>query len=127
MANLSSKIPSSAGAPNHSAFARKGFFTSGSTPPHTLPGGLILLFGVCVCLSIARLKCSAGFIAGTDWTAVNKEPFLSTRYTIQDLGSGDKIHVRVKAVSASGASVPAALEQPVLIREILRKYRSCRA
>lgn len=55
---------------------------------------------------------------------MNEEPFLSTRYTIQDLGSGDKIHVRVKAVSASGASVPATLEQPVLVREILRKCRS---
>ncbi|XP_074749642.1 myosin-binding protein H isoform X2 [Strix uralensis] len=61
--------------------------------------------------------------AGTDWTAANKEPFLSTRYTVQDLGSGDKIHVRVKAVSASGASVPATLEQPVLIREILQLPR----
>ncbi|NXE81470.1 MYBPH protein, partial [Cochlearius cochlearius] len=59
----------------------------------------------------------------TNWTAVNKEPFLSTRYTIQDLGSGDKVHVRVKAVSAGGASVPAALEQPVLIREILQLPR----
>uniref|UniRef100_A0A8B9F566 Myosin-binding protein H n=1 Tax=Amazona collaria TaxID=241587 RepID=A0A8B9F566_9PSIT len=56
----------------------------------------------------------------TDWTAVNEEPFLSTRFTVQDLGSGDKIHVRVKAVSACGASVPATLEQPVLIREILQ-------
>ncbi|NXG72006.1 MYBPH protein, partial [Baryphthengus martii] len=56
----------------------------------------------------------------TDWTAVNKEPFLSTRYTIQDLSSGKKIHVRVTAVSASGASVPATLEQPVLVREILQ-------
>ncbi|XP_009876151.1 PREDICTED: myosin-binding protein H, partial [Apaloderma vittatum] len=55
-----------------------------------------------------------------DWTAANKEPFLSTRFKIQELSSGDKIHVRVKAVSASGASVPATLEQPVLIREILQ-------
>ncbi|KFV57412.1 Myosin-binding protein H, partial [Tyto alba] len=60
---------------------------------------------------------------GTDWTSANEEPFLSTRYTIQDLGSGDKIHVRVKAVSASGASVPATLEQPVLVREILQLPR----
>ncbi|XP_009992568.1 PREDICTED: myosin-binding protein H [Chaetura pelagica] len=56
----------------------------------------------------------------TDWAAVNQEPFLSTRYTIQELSSGEKIHVRVKAVSASGASVPATLEQPVTIREILQ-------
>ncbi|KAM6108285.1 myosin-binding protein H [Pterocles gutturalis] len=56
----------------------------------------------------------------TDWTAANEEPFLSTRYRIQKLSSGDKVHVRVKAVNASGASVPATLEQPVLIREILQ-------
>ncbi|NWI33850.1 MYBPH protein, partial [Sula dactylatra] len=59
----------------------------------------------------------------TDWTAANEEPFLSTRYTIQDLSSGDKIHVRVKAVSASDASVPATLEQPVLVREIIQLPR----
>ncbi|KAM6041266.1 myosin-binding protein H [Theristicus caerulescens] len=59
----------------------------------------------------------------TDWTAANKEPFLSTRYKIQDLASGDKIHIRVKAVNASGASVPATLEQPVLIKEILQLPR----
>ncbi|NXI34710.1 MYBPH protein, partial [Galbula dea] len=56
----------------------------------------------------------------TDWRAVNEEPFVSTRYTIQNLSSGEKIHVRVKAVSASGASAPATLEQPVLIKEILQ-------
>ncbi|NXX81664.1 MYBPH protein, partial [Urocolius indicus] len=56
----------------------------------------------------------------TDWTAANQEPFLSTRYTIQGLSSGDKVHVRVKAVSASGSSVPATLQQPVLVREILQ-------
>ncbi|NXS57005.1 MYBPH protein, partial [Brachypteracias leptosomus] len=56
----------------------------------------------------------------TEWTAVNKEPFLSTRHKIQDLSSGDKIHVRVKAVSSSGTSVPATLDQPVLLREILQ-------
>ncbi|KFP05156.1 Myosin-binding protein H, partial [Calypte anna] len=56
----------------------------------------------------------------TDWKAVNEEPFLSTRYTIKDLSPGEKIHVRVKAVSAHGASVPTTLEQPVLIQEILQ-------
>lgn len=93
-----------------------GFFASGCRP----------LFGVCVYLSVTHLKCSAGFITGTDWKAVNEEPFLSTRYTVQNLSSGDKIHIRVKAISASGASVPATLDQPVVIREILREYRSCR-
>ncbi|KFV77448.1 Myosin-binding protein H, partial [Struthio camelus australis] len=66
------------------------------------------------------LKCSFVFVLGTDWIAANQEPFLSMRYTIQNLSSGEKIHVRVKAVNASGASVPATLEQPVLIREILQ-------
>lgn len=55
---------------------------------------------------------------------MNQEPFLSTRCTVPDLSSGDKIHVRVVAVSASGTSAPATLEQPVLIREILREYCS---
>ncbi|NWS15850.1 MYBPH protein, partial [Pachyramphus minor] len=56
----------------------------------------------------------------SDWKAVNQEPFLSTRYTIPNLGSGDRIHVRVAAVGAGGCSAPATLEQPVLIREILQ-------
>lgn len=97
---------------------------SGFLPLGFTPWGLILLFGVRAStrLSVSRLNCSAGFVVGTDWAAVNKEPFLSTRYTIQDLGSGDKLHVRVKAVSAGGTSVPATLEQPVLVREITREY-----
>lgn len=73
---------------------------------------------------MAHPKCCAASVAGSDWKAVNQEPFLSARYTIPNLSSGDKIHVRVVAVSASGTSVPAALEQPVLIREILREYCS---
>lgn len=73
---------------------------------------------------MAHPECCAGSLAGSDWKAVNQEPFLSTRYTVPNLSSGDKIHVRVMAVSASGASVPATLEQPVLIREILREYSS---
>nr|XP_025036846.1 myosin-binding protein H [Pelodiscus sinensis] len=54
-----------------------------------------------------------------DWVAANKELFLSTHYTIHNLASGDKLQIRVKAVNASGTSVPAVLEQPVVIREIL--------
>ncbi|KFZ68303.1 Myosin-binding protein H, partial [Podiceps cristatus] len=101
------------------AFARKVFFASGSHPLWLDPA----VCGVCVHPAITRLKGSVGFIVGTDWTAVNEEPFLSMRYIIQDLSSGDKIHVRVKAVNASGASTPATLEQPVLIREILQLPR----
>ncbi|XP_029821731.1 myosin-binding protein H [Manacus vitellinus] len=33
----------------------------------------------------------------SEWKAVNQEPFLSTRYTIPNLSSGDKVHVRVTA------------------------------
>uniref|UniRef100_A0A8C0HFL1 Myosin binding protein H n=1 Tax=Chelonoidis abingdonii TaxID=106734 RepID=A0A8C0HFL1_CHEAB len=53
-----------------------------------------------------------------DGTA-NKELVLSTRYTIRNLTSGDRLQIRVKAVNAGGMSVPAVLEQPVVIREIL--------
>ncbi|XP_050812212.1 myosin-binding protein H isoform X1 [Gopherus flavomarginatus] len=54
-----------------------------------------------------------------DWVAANKELILSTRYTIRNLISGDRLQIRVKAVNAGGMSVPAVLEQPVVIREIL--------
>ncbi|XP_006029715.1 myosin-binding protein H [Alligator sinensis] len=55
----------------------------------------------------------------TEWVTANKEPFLSPRYTIHNLTSGDKLEIRVKAVNSVGVSVPAVLEQPVAIREIL--------
>ncbi|XP_060087085.1 myosin-binding protein H [Heteronotia binoei] len=55
----------------------------------------------------------------TDWVAANEKPFLSTRYVIRNLTSGDKIHICVKAVKGDGISEPAALDQPLLIREIL--------
>nr|XP_048682693.1 myosin-binding protein H isoform X1 [Caretta caretta] len=54
-----------------------------------------------------------------DWEAANKELFLSVRYTICNLTPGDRLQIRVKAVNAGGMSVPAVLEQPVVIREIL--------
>ncbi|XP_050812215.1 myosin-binding protein H isoform X4 [Gopherus flavomarginatus] len=56
-----------------------------------------------------------------DWVAANKELILSTRYTIRNLISGDRLQIRVKAVNAGGMSVPAVLEQPVVIREILEQ------
>nr|XP_056700581.1 myosin-binding protein H [Euleptes europaea] len=55
----------------------------------------------------------------TDWVAANDKPFLSTRYVIRNLTSGDKLHIRVKAVKDNGISEPTVLDQPLLIREIL--------
>ncbi|KAE8623319.1 hypothetical protein XENTR_v10005562 [Xenopus tropicalis] len=54
-----------------------------------------------------------------EWIAVNKEPSVSTRYKIQNLNTGDKITVCVKAVSKAGSSAPRALENFVQIREIV--------
>ncbi|KAE8623322.1 hypothetical protein XENTR_v10005562 [Xenopus tropicalis] len=56
---------------------------------------------------------------GQEWIAVNKEPSVSTRYKIQNLNTGDKITVCVKAVSKAGSSAPRALENFVQIREIV--------
>ncbi|MEE6517472.1 hypothetical protein FKM82_027683, partial [Ascaphus truei] len=54
-----------------------------------------------------------------EWILVNKEPSVSTRYAIKELATGDKILVRVKAVSKAGISPPTALEHFVQIREIV--------
>ncbi|XP_061487799.1 myosin-binding protein H, partial [Rhineura floridana] len=54
-----------------------------------------------------------------DWVTANTKPFLSTRYIIGNLTSGDKLHIRVKAVKGDGVSDPAVLDQPLLIREVL--------
>ncbi|NP_001082649.1 myosin binding protein H S homeolog [Xenopus laevis] len=56
---------------------------------------------------------------GQEWIAVNKEPSVSTRYKIQNLNTGDKVTVRVTAVSKAGNSAPRALENFVQIREIV--------
>ncbi|XP_074833671.1 myosin-binding protein H [Carettochelys insculpta] len=53
------------------------------------------------------------------WVAANDEPCLSTRYTICNLTPGDRLQIRVRAVNEGGMSVPAVLEQPVVIQEIL--------
>ncbi|KAH0618991.1 hypothetical protein JD844_018586, partial [Phrynosoma platyrhinos] len=55
----------------------------------------------------------------TNWVAANNKPFLSTRYVIRNLTSGDKLHIRVASVKGDDMSDPAVLEQPVLVREIL--------
>lgn len=65
------------------------------------------------------------FVLATDWVAANTKPFLSTRYVIRDLTSGDKLLIRVKAVKGDGVSEPAVLDQPLLIREVLGMYLEC--
>nr|XP_060628458.1 myosin-binding protein H [Anolis sagrei ordinatus] len=57
----------------------------------------------------------------TTWVAANNKPFLSTRYVIRDLTSGDKLHIRVTSAKGDAISDPATLEQPVLVREILEQ------
>lgn len=129
----STPYPTVLGRGRHPPSLQSPFFCWCPKPSHIPKEGILCLWlslsvprcccsGVSVCLSVAHPQSCAGSVAGSDWKAVNQEPFLSTRYTIPNLSSGDKIHVRVTAVSASGASVPATLEQPVLIREILREY-----
>ncbi|XP_029428179.1 myosin-binding protein H-like isoform X2 [Rhinatrema bivittatum] len=53
------------------------------------------------------------------WVPVNQEPILTTRYKIQNLTTGDKVLVRVKATNRGGVSNPAVLTQPVQIKEIV--------
>ncbi|XP_066480779.1 myosin-binding protein H [Tiliqua scincoides] len=55
----------------------------------------------------------------SEWVVSNEKPFLSTRYVIRNLTSGDKLLIRVTAVKGDGVSDPAVLDQPLLIREIL--------
>ncbi|XP_025022695.1 myosin-binding protein H [Python bivittatus] len=57
----------------------------------------------------------------TEWVTANNKPFLSIRYIIRSLISGEKLHIRVKAVKGNAISQPAFLDQPVLIREILEE------
>ncbi|KAM4046858.1 myosin-binding protein H-like [Anomaloglossus baeobatrachus] len=55
----------------------------------------------------------------TEWVSANKELSISTHYKITNLTTGEKILVRVKAVSKAGNSDPTALDHEVLIREIV--------
>lgn len=65
---------------------------------------------------------SYNFVLASDWVVANEKPFLSTRYVLRNLTSGDKLIIGVKAVKGDGVSDPVALDQPVLIREILGMY-----
>ncbi|XP_068121563.1 myosin-binding protein H-like [Hyperolius riggenbachi] len=55
----------------------------------------------------------------SEWIPVNKEPSVSTHYKITNLTTGEKITVRVSAVSKAGPSAPLALDRPLQIREIV--------
>ncbi|KAF7238974.1 Myosin-binding protein H, partial [Varanus komodoensis] len=70
-----------------------------------------------------RSRPSLRWHPATDWVAANNKPFLSTRYVIRNLTSGDKLHFRVRTVKGDEMSDPAVLDQAVLIREILGMYR----
>ncbi|XP_028652797.1 myosin binding protein Ha isoform X1 [Erpetoichthys calabaricus] len=54
-----------------------------------------------------------------DWISANQDLIVSNRFAIKGLTTGEKLHVRVKAVNPAGPSKPGAMEQPVLIREIV--------
>ncbi|KAM9320169.1 myosin-binding protein H-like [Gastrophryne carolinensis] len=55
----------------------------------------------------------------SDWISANTEPCIATHYKITNLTTGEKILVRVSAVSKAGSSAPTALENLVQIREIV--------
>ena len=52
---------------------------------------------------------------------MNARPVMVTQQTLRNLALGDKFFLRVAAVSSAGAGPPAALDQPVHIREIVGK------
>ncbi|KAM3617125.1 uncharacterized protein V6R79_002500 [Siganus canaliculatus] len=68
----------------------------------------------------------------SDWVAANEELTEANRFCIKNLTTGDLLHVRVVAVNPGGRSEPAALAEPVPIREVadrpkIRMPRNLRA
>lgn len=55
----------------------------------------------------------------TDWVVANEEVTSANRLCIKNLTAGDLLRVRVVAVNPGGRSEPAALAEPVPIREIV--------
>ena len=47
---------------------------------------------------------------------------VANRHVLKDLTTGDLLNVRVVAVNAGGRSEPAALVEPVPIREVVGEY-----
>uniref|UniRef100_A0A8C9KWT1 Myosin binding protein C2 n=1 Tax=Panthera tigris altaica TaxID=74533 RepID=A0A8C9KWT1_PANTA len=61
-----------------------------------------------------------------DWVPANTEPVERCSFTVKNLPTGAKILFRVVAVNIAGRSQPAALFQPVTIREITKLVSSGR-
>ncbi|KFO24387.1 myosin-binding protein H [Fukomys damarensis] len=55
----------------------------------------------------------------SEWVPVNPRPMMVTQQTVRNLALGDKFLLRVAAVSSAGASLPAELDQPIHIQEII--------
>lgn len=61
--------------------------------------------------------------AASEWVPVNARPAMVTQQTVRNLAVGDKLFLRVAAVSLAGAGPPAVLGQPVHIQEAFGKAR----
>ncbi|XP_033055393.1 myosin-binding protein H isoform X1 [Trachypithecus francoisi] len=57
----------------------------------------------------------------SEWVPVSARPMMVTQQTVRNLALGDKLLLRVSAVSSAGAGPPAMLDQPVHIRENIGK------
>uniref|UniRef100_A0A2K5M4M7 Myosin-binding protein H n=1 Tax=Cercocebus atys TaxID=9531 RepID=A0A2K5M4M7_CERAT len=57
----------------------------------------------------------------SEWVPVGARPMMVTQQTVRNLALGDKLLLRVSAVSSAGAGPPAMLDQPVHIRENIGK------
>nr|KAF6395491.1 myosin binding protein H [Rousettus aegyptiacus] len=59
----------------------------------------------------------------SEWVPVNPRPAMVTQQTVRNLALGDKLFLRVAAVSLAGAGPPAVLAQPVHIQEAVEAPR----
>lgn len=57
----------------------------------------------------------------SEWVPVNARPAMVTQQTVRNLALGDKLFLRVAAVSLAGAGPPAVLDQLVHIQEAVGK------
>ncbi|XP_054472121.1 myosin binding protein Hb [Anoplopoma fimbria] len=53
-----------------------------------------------------------------DWKAVNEDLQKSCRYVIKNQTTGDRLKIRVVALNAGGRSLPVALPEAVLVKEV---------
>lgn len=59
--------------------------------------------------------------SASEWVPVSARPMMVTQQTVRNLALGDKLLLRVSAVSSAGAGPPAMLDQPVHVRENIGK------